>query len=110
MTLKKDSSEDAGMNYDPAKVTYHPIDDAFWNRGDKYVAEIQIYFVYIYGNLKHEASKTFRTIKREHLEDNISELDRNSKNKNVRDMYRVINKLEKDYQLRTNLVKDEYFE
>ncbi|XP_021917859.1 DNA ligase 1 isoform X2 [Zootermopsis nevadensis] len=31
----KDSSEDVGTNYDPTKVKYHPIDDAFWNRGDK---------------------------------------------------------------------------
>jgi hypothetical protein len=30
-----------------------------------------------------------------------------SKNKNIRDLYRGINELKKDYQSRTNLVKDE---
>lgn len=27
--------KDAGMNYDPTKHSYHPIDDACWSRGDK---------------------------------------------------------------------------
>jgi hypothetical protein len=44
ITLKKDSSEDARMNYDPTKAKYHPIDDAFWNRGDKYVIEMHLMF------------------------------------------------------------------
>jgi hypothetical protein len=33
-------------------------------------------------------------------------LESNSKNKNIRDLYRVINEFKKGYQLRTNLVKD----
>jgi hypothetical protein len=41
------------------------------------------------------------------LKDKINELAMNNKNKNIRDMYRGINKFKKDYQLRSNLVKDE---
>jgi hypothetical protein len=32
------AQKDAGVNYDPSKQNYHPIDDACWSRGDKYVA------------------------------------------------------------------------
>jgi hypothetical protein len=31
----KMAPKDAGMNYDPTKHGYHPIDDACWSRGDK---------------------------------------------------------------------------
>jgi hypothetical protein len=41
------------------------------------------------------------------LKDKINELETNSKNKNIRDMYRDINEFKKGYQPRTNLVKDE---
>jgi hypothetical protein len=37
----------------------------------------------------------------------FKELDTNSKNKNMRDIYRGINQFKKGCQLRTNLVKDE---
>jgi hypothetical protein len=40
------------------------------------------------------------------LKDRIKELESNSKNKNIRDLYRGINELKKGYQPRTNLVKD----
>jgi hypothetical protein len=36
-----------------------------------------------------------------------NELESNSKNKNIRDLYRNINEFKKSYQPRTNLVKDE---
>jgi hypothetical protein len=41
------------------------------------------------------------------LKDKINELESNSKNKNVRDLYRSINEFRKGYQPRTNLLKDE---
>jgi hypothetical protein len=41
------------------------------------------------------------------LKDKINELESNSKNKNIRDLYRGINEFKKGYQPRTNLVKDE---
>jgi hypothetical protein len=44
---------------------------------------------------------------REYVKDKIDELAMNSKNKNIRDMYRGINYFKKGYQPRSNLVKDE---
>jgi hypothetical protein len=41
------------------------------------------------------------------LKDKINELESNSENKNIRDLYRGINEFKKGYQPRTNLVKDE---
>jgi hypothetical protein len=41
------------------------------------------------------------------LKDKINGLESNSKNKNIRDLYRGINEFKKGYQRRTNLVKDE---
>jgi hypothetical protein len=41
------------------------------------------------------------------LTERINKLESNSKNKNIRDMYRGINEFKKGYQPRTNLVKDE---
>jgi hypothetical protein len=61
-------------------------------------------------NLKikgREASRYFRNKKREYLKGKIQELARNSKNKNIRDQYRVINEFRRGYQPRSNLVKDE---
>jgi hypothetical protein len=45
--------------------------------------------------------------KREYLKDRINELAMNSKNKNIRDLYRGINGFRRSYQPRNNLVKDE---
>jgi hypothetical protein len=45
--------------------------------------------------------------RREYLKDKIKELARNSKNKNIRDLYRGINEFRRGYQLRNNLVKNE---
>jgi hypothetical protein len=39
-------------------------------------------------NVRREASRHFRNKKREYLEDKINELAMNSKNKNIRDLYR----------------------
>jgi hypothetical protein len=43
----------------------------------------------------------------EYLKDKINELESNSKNKNIRVLYRGINEFKKFYQPRTNFVKDE---
>jgi hypothetical protein len=45
--------------------------------------------------------------KREYLKDKINEIELNSKNKNIRDLYRDITEFKKGYQPKTNLVKDE---
>jgi hypothetical protein len=62
---------------------------------------------YNVGNVRCEASKTFRTKTREYLKNKINELETNSKNKNIRALYRGINELKKGYQPRTNMVKAE---
>jgi hypothetical protein len=58
-------------------------------------------------NVRCEGSIYFRNKKKENLKEKINELSTNSKNKNIRDLYRGINKFKRDYQLRNNLVKDE---
>jgi hypothetical protein len=60
-----------------------------------------------WGNLNNvgpEASRYFRNKKREYLKDKPSELEMNSKNKNVRDLYTGIYKFKSGYQPRSNLV------
>jgi hypothetical protein len=42
-------------------------------------------------NVRREASRYFRNKKREYLKDKTKELATNSKNKNIRDLYRGIN-------------------
>jgi hypothetical protein len=56
-------------------------------------------------DVRREASRYFRNKKRVHLKGKINELESNSKNKNIRDLYRGINEFKKGYQPRTNLVK-----
>jgi hypothetical protein len=58
-------------------------------------------------NVRHEASRHFRNKKREYLKYKINELATNSKNKNIKDLYRGINGFKRGYQPRNNLVKDE---
>jgi hypothetical protein len=58
-------------------------------------------------SVRREASRYFRNKKWEYLEDKINELLVNSKNKNIRDLYRGINEFKRGYQPRNNLVKDE---
>jgi hypothetical protein len=58
-------------------------------------------------NLGCETSSTFRNKKREYLKGKINELETNNKNKNMRDLYRGINKFSKRYQPRVNIIKDE---
>jgi hypothetical protein len=54
-----------------------------------------------------EASRHSRNKKREYLKDKINKVESNSKNKNIRELYRDINEFKKGYQPRTNLVKYE---
>jgi hypothetical protein len=57
--------------------------------------------------VQQETSRHFRNNKKEYLKDKINKLESNSKNKNIRDLYRGINKFKKDNQPRTYVVKDE---
>jgi hypothetical protein len=57
--------------------------------------------------MRREASKHFRNKKREYLKGKVTAIELNSKNKNIRDLYRVITEFKKGYQPKTNLVKDE---
>jgi hypothetical protein len=52
-------------------------------------------------NVRQGASRRFRNKKREYLKDKINELESNSKNKNIIDMYRGINEFKKGYQPRS---------
>jgi hypothetical protein len=54
-------------------------------------------------NVKREASRHFRDKKKEYL----NELETNSKNKNIRDLYTGISDFKKGYQPRTTIVKNE---
>jgi uncharacterized protein YaaR (DUF327 family) len=58
-------------------------------------------------NARHETSIYFRNKKREYLKDQINELTTNSKNKNIRYLYRERNEFKRGYQPRSNLVKYE---
>jgi hypothetical protein len=58
-------------------------------------------------NVRREASIHFRNKKREYLKDKINEIELNSKNKNIRDLYRGITEFKKGYQPKTNLIMDE---
>jgi hypothetical protein len=58
-------------------------------------------------NVRTDASRRFRNMKREYLKDKINEVELYSKNKNIRDLYRGITEFKKGYQPTTNLVQDE---
>jgi hypothetical protein len=60
-----------------------------------------------FSNARREARRFFRDKKREYLKNKINELESDSKNKNIKELYRGINKFKKGYQPRSNLVKDE---
>jgi hypothetical protein len=55
-------------------------------------------------SVRRKDSRYFRNKKREYLKDKINKLATNSKNKNIRDLYRGINEFKGDYQPRNNLV------
>jgi CRISPR/Cas system-associated protein Csx1 len=58
-------------------------------------------------NVRSEASRYFRNKKKEYLKDKINELATDSKNKNIRGLYRGINKFKRGYQPKNILMKDE---
>jgi hypothetical protein len=57
--------------------------------------------------IRRDASRHFRNKKGEYLKGKINELATNSKNKNIRDLYRGINEFKRGYQPTSNFVKDE---
>jgi hypothetical protein len=57
-------------------------------------------------NKVHEANRYFRNKKREYLKYEINGLATNSKNKDIRDLYRGVNEIKKGYQPKSNLIKD----
>ena len=58
-------------------------------------------------NVRRVASRHFRNKNKTYLKTKIEDLETNSKNKNIRDLYRGISDFKKGYQPRTNTVKDE---
>jgi hypothetical protein len=58
-------------------------------------------------DVRREARRHFRNTLREYLEHKINELESNSRNKNIKDLYMGINEFKKGYQPRTSLVKDD---
>jgi hypothetical protein len=62
---------------------------------------------YNLNNIRPEISRHFRNKKRQYLKDKIDELATNSKKKNIRDLYRVINDFKRGYQPGSNIVKYE---
>jgi hypothetical protein len=49
-------------------------------------------------NVRHEESRYFRNKKREYLKDKINALAMNTKNRNIRDLYRGINEFKRGYE------------
>jgi hypothetical protein len=58
-------------------------------------------------DVRREANRHFRNKKQKYLKDKINELESNSKNKNIIDLYRGINEFKMDYQHRSSSAKDE---
>ncbi|KAJ4433345.1 hypothetical protein ANN_15604 [Periplaneta americana] len=56
---------------------------------------------------RREASRTFRNKKRGYLKEKLNEVETNSKNKNIRDLYKGIKEFKNGYQPRVNVIKDE---
>jgi hypothetical protein len=58
-------------------------------------------------NVRREAGRHFRNKKKEYLKPKINELETNSKNKNIRDLYRGISEFKFEIHPRINVVRDE---
>jgi hypothetical protein len=58
-------------------------------------------------DVRRETRRHYRKKQREYPKDKIKKLESSSKYKNIRGLYRGKNEFKKDYQHRTNLVKDE---
>jgi hypothetical protein len=57
-------------------------------------------------NVRREASRYFANRKRKFWKVKINEVATNSKNKNIRGLHGGINEFQRDYQPRSNLLKD----
>jgi hypothetical protein len=57
-------------------------------------------------NWRRKVNTHFRNKKREYLRDKINEVAKNSRNKNIRDIYRRIEEVKKSDLPRNNLMKD----
>jgi hypothetical protein len=68
---------------------------------------VSLVFLTVFIHLRRDASRRFRNKKRKYLKDKINDIKLNSKNKNMRDLYRGITDFKKGYKPKTNLVKDE---
>ncbi|KAJ4430976.1 hypothetical protein ANN_19569 [Periplaneta americana] len=60
-----------------------------------------------YFNERREASRTLRNKERGYLKEKLNEVETNSKNKNIRDLYKGIKEFKNGYQPRVNVIKDE---
>jgi hypothetical protein len=61
-------------------------------------------------NVRQEGRRHFRNKKTEYLKDRINNIESNSRNMNIRELYRDITEFKKCYQPPANLVKDERVE
>ncbi|KAJ4434033.1 hypothetical protein ANN_16352 [Periplaneta americana] len=55
---------------------------------------------------RQEANCTLRNKKRDYLKEKLNEVETNSKNKNIRDLYKGIKEFKNGYQARVNVIKD----
>ena len=60
-----------------------------------------------YHTKRCETNRTLRNKNRDYLKGKLSEIDTNSKNKNIRDLYKGIKDFKKGYQAMVNVIKNE---
>ncbi|KAJ4433902.1 hypothetical protein ANN_16215 [Periplaneta americana] len=60
-----------------------------------------------YFNKKREANRRLRNKKRDYLNEKLNDVETNSKNKNIRDLYKGIKEFKNGYQARVNVIKNE---
>ncbi|KAJ4433774.1 hypothetical protein ANN_16086 [Periplaneta americana] len=60
-----------------------------------------------YFNERREASRTLRNKKRDYLKKKLNEVETNSKNRNIPDLYKGIKEFKNGYHPRVNVIKDE---
>ncbi|KAJ4432287.1 hypothetical protein ANN_20905 [Periplaneta americana] len=58
-------------------------------------------------NIRREANRTLRNKKRDYLKEKLNEVETNSKDKNIRGLYKGIKEFKNRYQVRVNVIKDE---
>ncbi|KAJ4436047.1 hypothetical protein ANN_18674 [Periplaneta americana] len=60
-----------------------------------------------YFNKRQEANRMLRNKKRDYLKEKLNEVETNSKNKNIRDLYKGIKEFKNVYQASINVIRDE---